>query len=84
MKITINEISENVAWASALPLEAVLPSPDAAKFLSTFGTPVRPTTLETWRTRRSDGPRFIKHHRRVGYRVSDLRAYLGLLNVQVA
>ena len=57
---------------------ALLPAPNAllnteqaATFLN-----LSPTTLTTWRVRRSDGPPYVRIGRAVRYRLDDLQSWL--------
>lgn len=50
---------------------SLLNTEQAAAFLN-----LSPTTLTTWRVRRSDGPPFVRIGRAVRYRLNDLQLWL--------
>ncbi len=50
---------------------ALLTTPQAAEFLG-----LSPRTLDAWRCRKSDGPRFVKLGHRVCYRPADLEVWI--------
>ena len=69
-------IRDNLTWAEAIPDGAHLNVREAADFLVALGVRVTPGTLNTWRCRRSDGPKYTKVHARVTYLAGDLRHYV--------
>ena len=69
-------IQERLAWVKSIPDDAYLSPEQAAAFLTELGAKISTATLNTWRSRRSNGPTFTKIHSRVMYRAGDLRTYV--------